>query len=151
VQGLTGIKPCNQRLVFEGVQLRIPCQDSPNNHDESIESRRLDDCGVKDGSTIDLLLRLCGGMPATAGRVKMPVSFPSPCKNKYTASILADNPINFSHFLVLQANNRQHSSTALRTTDMWSNVIGDAFGKANDVAQVCPPLDSLRPCQLRRF
>ena len=35
-----------------------------------------------------------------------------------------------------QANNRQHSSTALRTTDMWSNVIGDAFGKANDVAQV---------------
>ena len=37
---------------------------------------------------------------------------------------------------ISQANNRQHSSTALRTTDMWSNVIGDAFGKANDVTQV---------------
>ncbi len=29
-----------------------------------------------------------------------------------------------------------HSSAALRTTDMWSNVIGDEFGKANDAAQV---------------
>ena len=35
-----------------------------------------------------------------------------------------------------QANNRMHSSAALRTTDMWSSVIGDEFGKANDAAQV---------------
>jgi hypothetical protein len=36
----------------------------------------------------------------------------------------------------MQANNRMHSSAALRTTDMWANVIGDDFGKANDAAGV---------------
>ena len=41
-------------------------------------------------------------MPASAPRIKMP------------------------------ANNRMHSSAALRTTDMWSSVIGDASSKAND-------------------
>jgi hypothetical protein len=35
-----------------------------------------------------------------------------------------------------------HSSAALRTTDMWSNVIGDEFGKANDAAQVLYSLPS---------
>ena len=38
-----------------------------------------------------------------------------------------------------------HSSAALRTTDMWSNVIGDEFGKANDAAQVRLPPPPLRP------
>jgi len=56
------------------------------------------------GQTVHLLGSLAGGMPATAPRIKMP------------------------------ANNRMHSSAALRTTDMWSNVIGDDFGKANDSA-----------------
>ena len=32
----------------------------------------------------------------------------------------------------MPANNRMHSSAALRTTDMWSSVIGDASSKAND-------------------
>ena len=50
--------------------------------------------GVKAGSTLYELQRLRGGMPASAPRIKMP------------------------------ANNRMHSSAALRTTDMWSNVIG---------------------------
>ncbi|EKX49360.1 hypothetical protein GUITHDRAFT_151521 [Guillardia theta CCMP2712] len=45
-------------------------------------------------------------MPASAPRIKMP------------------------------ANNRMHSSAALRTTDMWSNVIGNDFGKANDAGAV---------------
>ena len=49
---------------------------------------------IKPGATIIVLERLHGGMPASAGRVKMP------------------------------ANNRMHSSAALRTTDMWSSVIG---------------------------
>ena len=75
VQGLTRIKPCQQRLVSEGIQLRIPCPDFFNMDGNEFESRRLEDCGVKDGSTIHLMLRVCGGMPATAGRVKMPVSF----------------------------------------------------------------------------
>ena len=85
-------------------------------------------------------------MPATAGRVKMPVSFPLLCPPVQESAKLTDK---FETLLCvpecndldspdLQANNRQHSSTALRTTDMWSNVIGDAFGKANDVAQVPP-------------
>mmetsp|Transcript_46713 Transcript_46713/g.124005 ORF Transcript_46713/g.124005 Transcript_46713/m.124005 type:complete len:265 (-) Transcript_46713:1038-1832(-) len=66
---------------------------------------RLAEFGVREGCTITLLRRIRGGMPATAPRIKMP------------------------------ANNRMHSSAALRTTDMWSNVIGDEFGKSNDVAQ----------------
>ena len=49
---------------------------------------------IQPGATIHALLRLRGGMPASAPRIKMP------------------------------ANNRMHSSAALRTTDMWSNVIG---------------------------
>jgi len=69
-------------------------------------SKRLQDYGIlaDGGQTVHLLLSLKGGMPATAPRIKMP------------------------------ANNRMHSSAALRTTDMWSNVIGDDFGKANDAA-----------------
>eukprot|EP00284_Hemiselmis_tepida_P012959 CAMPEP_0174934746 /NCGR_PEP_ID=MMETSP1355-20121228/50799_1 /TAXON_ID=464990 /ORGANISM="Hemiselmis tepida, Strain CCMP443" /LENGTH=298 /DNA_ID=CAMNT_0016181379 /DNA_START=66 /DNA_END=962 /DNA_ORIENTATION=+ len=69
-------------------------------------SKRLEDYGITPGGgqTVHLLLSLKGGMPATAPRIKMP------------------------------ANNRMHSSAALRTTDMWSNVIGDDFGKANDAS-----------------
>jgi hypothetical protein len=57
---------------------------------------------IASGATLHMLQCLRGGMPASAPRIKMP------------------------------ANNRMHSSAALRTTDMWSNVIGNDFGKAND-------------------
>mmetsp|Transcript_27101 Transcript_27101/g.68294 ORF Transcript_27101/g.68294 Transcript_27101/m.68294 type:complete len:282 (+) Transcript_27101:3-848(+) len=88
----TGILPCEQRLVYQGVQL--------------CGRKRLDDYAITPGGgqTVHVMLSLKGGMPATAPRIKMP------------------------------ANNRMHSSAALRTTDMWSNVIGDDFGKANDAA-----------------
>jgi len=36
----------------------------------------------------------------------------------------------------MPAGNRMHSSAALRTTDMWSSVIGNEFGKANDSSAV---------------
>jgi hypothetical protein len=57
---------------------------------------------IASGATLHMLQCLRGGMPASAPRIKMP------------------------------ANNRMHSSAALRTTDMWSSVIGDASSKAND-------------------
>ena len=70
-QGLTGIKPNQQRLILGGAQLQSVGSDV----NFPLESGRLEDVGVKDGSTISLLLRVCGGMPATAPRIKMPVSY----------------------------------------------------------------------------
>eukprot|EP00961_Rhodomonas_salina_P087033 1170684-Rhodomonas_salina.1 len=61
---------------------------------------------VRAGTTIHAVETIRGGMPASAPRIKMP------------------------------ANNRMHSSAALRTTDIWSNVIGNDFGKANDASAV---------------
>jgi len=88
----SGIAVPHQRLVFGGTQLR--------------RGRRLSHYKMRDGSTIHVLRRVRGGMPASAPRIKMP------------------------------AGNRMHSSAALRTTDMWSNVIGNDFGKANDASAV---------------
>jgi hypothetical protein len=62
---------------------------------------------IASGATLHMLQSLRGGMPASAPRIKMP------------------------------ANNRMHSSAALRTTDMWSSVIGDASSKANDAGLAC--------------
>mmetsp|Transcript_39531 Transcript_39531/g.93040 ORF Transcript_39531/g.93040 Transcript_39531/m.93040 type:complete len:273 (+) Transcript_39531:80-898(+) len=67
---------------------------------------RLFDYNVRAGTTIHAVETIRGGMPASAPRIKMP------------------------------ANNRMHSSAALRTTDIWSNVIGNDFGKANDASAV---------------
>jgi hypothetical protein len=74
-QAATGIKPEDQRLIFQGFQLPFSREnESEGQVNHTKDSKNIEEFGIKDGSTINLLLRVQGGMPATAPRIKMPVS-----------------------------------------------------------------------------
>ena len=63
------------RLVSQGMQL--PPLDVECNED-SFCFKAIQDFGIVPGTTIDVLFRVRGGMPATAPRIKMPVRFSRP-------------------------------------------------------------------------
>ncbi len=66
------MEPEDLRLVCAGAEIHY------NSYDENYTGRPsrspLSNCGVTEGCTIQMLLRVRGGMPATAPRIKMPVS-----------------------------------------------------------------------------